>query len=184
VLDLPPLTYLMIDGSGHPEEEGFQQAAGALYPLAYYLKFMTRDRLGIDYRVMPMEVRWKPDRVNKGRFAWTMLLLQPDWITEGLLAQGLLAEARDRSIDKADPESLARVRLETTLPPEGARCGQILHAGPYDGMNATLARMTAQLAEQGYAAGQDTHDIYLNDMRRTKPENLKAIMRVDVHPLV
>jgi hypothetical protein len=37
---------------------------------------------------------------------------------------------------------------------------------------------------QGYDVPiRSTHDIYLNDMRKTKPENLKTVMRLPVIPL-
>lgn len=174
VVDVPAMRFLAIDGSGHPAGQPFQQAAGALYPLAYLLKFLVRERLGIDYGVMPMEVTWTLNRGDCTTFTWTMRLMQPEWITEEMVA-----EAHAKAQSKADPEQLKRVRFETIA---DGLCGQMLHVGPYEGMNDTLARMTAQLRELGYAAHTDTHDIYLNDMRKTRPENYRAIMRVRIQP--
>lgn len=173
LLEIPTLAYLMIDGSGKPTGSGFQQAAGALYPVAYLLKFMARERLGIDYGVMPMEVVWDVNREEK-RFRWTMMLLQPEWISAELVAEAIL-----KAHAKADPAMLEKVRFETLC--EG-QCAQMLHRGPYEGMDENLAFMKARLVEQGCAAGATTHDIYLNDTRRTKPDNLRAIMRVRVTP--
>ena len=60
-------------------------------------------------------------------------------------------------------------------------CVQFLHIGPYEGMDAALDRMLALAGEQGYSVvARNSHDIYLNDVRKTKPENLKAVMRLPV----
>lgn len=175
VVDVPAMQFLAIDGSGHPAEQTFQQACSAVYPLAYLVKFMLRERLGIDYGVMPMEVNWVLRRSIQTTFTWTLRLMQPEWITAEMVA-----EARQEARSKVEPALLERVRFETAV--EGL-CGQMLHRGPYEGMNDTLARMTAQLKALGYSAHSDTHDIYLNDMRKTRPENYRAIMRVSIHPL-
>ena len=171
-VDVPEFSYLSLDGEGHPQSQGFQQAAGTLYPLAYTLKFMVRERLEIDYHVMPMEVTWVVDREHKGNFSWTMSLWQPQWVDEALVS-----EARERVRAKGLAPLLNQVRFERSC--EGA-CVQTLHTGPYEGMNDTLARMQAWAGEQHYVTARDTHDIYLNDMRKTRPENLKAVMRVQI----
>ena len=59
VVDVPSLNFLVIDGSGSPEtSERFQSAIGALYGIAYTLKFMLKkaplDGVG-DFTVMPLE---------------------------------------------------------------------------------------------------------------------------------
>ncbi|WP_278255819.1 hypothetical protein [Nocardioides convexus] len=43
VLDVPPLTYLMVDGHGDPNTaQEYADALAALYPLAYTLKFTSK----------------------------------------------------------------------------------------------------------------------------------------------
>jgi hypothetical protein len=43
VLDLPPLRYLMVDGSGDPDTApAYAEALAALYPVAYRLKFAAK----------------------------------------------------------------------------------------------------------------------------------------------
>lgn len=173
LLEIPALPFLMIDGSGKPTSAGFQQAAGALYPVAYLLKFMVRGSLGIDYGVMPMEVIWNVNRQEK-RFRWTMLILQPEWITASMFA-----EAVEKARARVDPQVLEKVRFETLA--EGL-CAQMLHRGAYEGMDESLVFMTTRLSELGYSTDTTTHDIYLNDVRRTQPVNLRAIMRLRVTP--
>jgi len=172
LIDVPPMNFLMMDGHGKPTGTGFQEAAGTLYPLAYILKFMVRAACDIDYHVMPMEVRWRVDRQKK-EFAWTMMLMQPEYVT-----QELMAEARQKVLPKVEAALLERVRFESFT--EGM-CIQFLHVGPYEGMDAALEKMLAAADARGYVVPvRSAHDIYLNDVRKTKPQNLKAIMRLPV----
>jgi hypothetical protein len=166
------MNFLMMDGHGKPSGKGFQEAASTLYPLAYVLKFMVHAACNIDYHVMPMEVRWRINREKK-EFAWTMMLMQPEYVTEVLVS-----EARQKVLPKVDAALLQRARLGSFA--EGM-CVQFLHIGPYEGMDAALDKMLAAADAQGYAVpARNAHDIYLNDARKTKPENLKSIMRLPV----
>jgi hypothetical protein len=172
LVDVPPMNFLMMDGRGKPSGSAFQQAASTLYPLAYVLKFIVRAACNVDYHVMPMEVRWRLNREKK-EFAWTMMLMQPKYITEQLVS-----EARQKVLLKVEVTLLEHVRFESFA--EGM-CVQFLHIGPYEGMDAALEKMLAAAQAQGYVVpARNAHDIYLNDARKTKPENLKSIMRLPV----
>ena len=54
-VNVPPLTYLMVDGKGDPNKsEAFEQAVEALYSLSYTLKFtLKKSPRAIDYGVIP-----------------------------------------------------------------------------------------------------------------------------------
>jgi hypothetical protein len=172
IVDVPPMNFLIVDGRGKPDGNQFPQAASILYPLAYTLKWMVRLRSDIDFHVMPMEVLWKVNREKK-EFAWTMMIMQPETVTAELVA-----EARQKVQSKVDIALLEKVRFEAYA--EGM-CVQFLHFGPYDGMDSALEKMLAAAAAQGYTVPvRNTHDIYLNDVRKTNPANLKAIMRLQV----
>jgi len=172
MVDVPPMSFLMLDGRGKPDGKQFPQAAGILYPLAYTLKWMVRLESDIDFHVMPMEVIWIVNREKK-EFAWTMMLMQPEYITPELFTRAL-----QKVQPKVDTVWLAKVRFEQYI--EGT-CVQYLHIGPYEGMDAAFERMLALAAAQGYTAPlRNTHDIYLNDVRKTNPANLKAVMRLPV----
>ena len=58
VVDVPDLQYLMIDGHGDPNRIVYVDAVSALYPVAYRLKFASRQNLDRDYIVMPLEGLW------------------------------------------------------------------------------------------------------------------------------
>ncbi len=172
LVDIPPMNFLMIDGRGKPNGNDFQKAPSALYPLAYVLKFMVRLACEVDYHVMPMEVRWRVNREKKD-FAWTMMLMQPEYVTEELVEN-----ARQKVLPKVDAGLLERVRFGSFA--EGM-CVQFRHVGPYEGMDAALDRMLAAAQAQGYVVPvRNSHDIYLNDIRKTKPENLQSVMRLSI----
>jgi len=172
LLEVPQMNFLMVDGRGKPDGKQFPQAASVLYPLAYTLNWMVRRGSDIDFHVMPMEVLWKVDREKK-EFAWTMMLMQPEYVTAELVA-----EARQKAQSKVEAALLEKVRFEAYA--EGM-CAQFLHAGPYEGMDAALEKMLVAASTRGYTVTvRNTHDIYLNDVRKTKPANLKAIMRLSV----
>jgi hypothetical protein len=176
LVDVPPLNFLMADGRGKPDGQEFQDIASTLFPVAYTLKFMLRSRGGDDYHVMPMEVQWRVNRQTR-QFAWTMMLMQPEFIT-----QALVDEAVSKVAEKSSPPLLSRLRFECIA--EGM-CVQFLHVGPYEGMDQALEKMQAYAEQQGYFIPvRNAHDIYLNDVRKTKPENLKAIMRLAVKPRI
>lgn len=175
LVDVPTMNFLLMDGTGKPNGNGFQQAASTLYPLAYTLKWMVRLERDIDFHVMPMEVQWNVNRETR-QFRWTMMLMQPEYITAEFVYR-----ARQKVLSKLDqPELLDQVRFESLN--EG-KCIQFLHVGPYEGMDAALAQMVAVAEEQGYEVPKrNAHDIYLNDVRKTRSENLKAVMRLGVTP--
>lgn len=174
LVDVPPMNFLMMDGHGKPSGKYFQQVASTLYPLAYTLKFMVRDVSDVDYHVMPMEVRWRVNRQTK-EFAWTMMLMQPEYITTELVN-----ESRQKALPKVDSSLLEQVRFESFA--EGM-CVQFLYIGPYEEMDAALDRMISSAETGGYEIPiRNAHDIYLNDVRKTKPENLKSVMRLPIVP--
>ena len=62
IIEVPDLRYLMIDGHGDPNTPAYADAVSALYPVAYALKFASRNDLGRDHVVMPLEgLRWAGD---------------------------------------------------------------------------------------------------------------------------
>ena len=78
---------------------------------------------------------------------------------------------------KGDSPALGLLRLEHFT--EGL-CMQIMHVGPYADEPATVAKMDAFAAENGYVKRNMHHEIYLGDPLRAAPEKLKTILR---HPI-
>jgi hypothetical protein len=184
IVDVPPLQYLMIDGRGDPNTEPrFGQALEALYPVAYALKFASKQELGRDYTVMPLEGLWWADdhrsftsSRDKALWRWTLLMMVPDWITPALF------EAATAKVSaKPSPAALADVRLE--LLDEG-RCVQTLHLGPFDDEAPTLAAMHDEfIPANGLRMRGRHHEIYFSDQRKVDPSKFRTILRQPVEPV-
>lgn len=180
IIDLPPLTYLMIDGHGDPNTGGpFAEAVTALFSVGYKLKFTSKNELGRDYVVMPLEGLWtSPDpssfttALDKAAWDWTLLMLVPDWIDDDLFSSACAAaHAKGGS-------AVSRLRLQ---PLAEGRCVQTLHRGPFDDEAETLRRLHTQfIPEHGLTMTGAHHEIYLSDFTRTVPARLRTILRQPV----
>jgi hypothetical protein len=184
LVDVPPLSYLMVDGEGDPNTaESYADALAAVYPVAYALKFAVRARIGDDYVVMPLEALWWADDMtafttarDKRRWRWTVMILVPDAVTPSMVEEAILSVRHRRN-----PVRIGDVRCETL---EEGRCLQTLHVGPYDGEADTLAELHDRvLPDAGLRPTGRHHEIYLSDARRTAPSRLRTILRQPVGPL-
>jgi hypothetical protein len=183
IVEVPELTFLMLDGRGDPNtSEQYQDALGALYGIAYTLKF-TRKKADAerDFKVAPLEGLWwadseRPDleelQTARDAWNWTMMIALPDDVTAAELAAAAEAAARRRP-----SPALGLARLERF---DEGMAAQIMHVGPYSAEAPTIERLHAFVAEQGYELRGRHHEIYLGDPRRTAPERLKTVIR---HPV-
>jgi len=177
LVDVPTMRFLMVDGQGDPNSaQAYQDAVEALYAVAYKVKFLSK-RMGRDYVVPPLEGLWWAEDMasfrearDKSRWAWTMMIMTPDWVTEEMVdgALGQVAESKDLP-------ALSQVRWEAYA--EGLSV-QRLHIGSYDDEGPTLAELhDAWLPANGYVENGKHHEIYLSDPRRVAPEKLKTVLR-------
>lgn len=187
VVNVPQQSYLMIDGAGDPNTApAYGRALAALYGLSYGLKFHGKPQ-GVDHVVPPLEGLWWAEDMSsytsrdKDNWQWTMMIRQPEWVTDADLAQVLesvvmkTAKKRDAATDEA---TLRQVRLERLA--EGLVV-QVLHVGSYDREGPVLADMHEQfIPENGLAMRGLHHEIYLGDPRKVAPEKLKTILRQPV----
>lgn len=181
VVTVPPLRYLMVDGHGDPNTApAYQAALAALYPFAYKLKFFSKNELGEDYTVMPLEGLWWADDPaafttgrDKSLWSWTLLNLIPAWITDEHLDVARSAAAR--SVGDAAIDAVRAGWLDEGL------CVQTLHVGSYDDEAPVLdALHTEFVPANGMRMVGLHHEIYLSDARRTAPEKLRTILRQPV----
>ncbi len=175
IVEVPEFNFVMVDGKGDPNTSSeFQEAIGALYPLAYGAKFALK-KSGVDVRVMPLEALWwspgtsvlKTD--EPGRWRWTAMIMQPDQVTSELIEK-----ARAEAMRKKPNPALPRVRFEAFR--EGT-CAQVMHVGPYSAEKPTIERLHAFIAATGWKLAGKHHEIYLGDPRRAAPEKLRTIVR-------
>lgn len=176
----PALKYLMVDGTGDPNTAGgFQAGIGALYGIAYTLKFTLRKEKGVDFRVMPLSGLYHSDNPSaflkgpKRNWRWTIMIPVPSVVTAAAVKKAK-AEVRSK---RGDSPSLEAVRLETLR--EG-RCVQLLHVGPYEAEPPNIEKIHRFIEEKGLSFSGSHHEIYLSDPRRSKPEKMKTIIRQPV----
>jgi hypothetical protein len=179
LVDVPPLTYLMIDGHGDPNTAPeYAEAVQALYAVAYTTKFAVRRAGGPDFAVMPLQgLWWAPDMSafisgDKAAWDWTMMIMQPDEVTPDVIDR-----SRAAASSKAPATALARLRLERLI--EG-RAAQVLHVGPYAAEGPTIQRLHEFIAGQGLQRAGKHHEIYLSDPRRAAPQRLRTVIRQPV----
>lgn len=185
LVDVPEMRFLMIDGHGDPNTSPeFAEAVGALYPVAYTLKFASKRELGRDYVVPPLEGLWRADDMDsftvardKSRWDWTLLLMVPGWIDDARYSVAI-EQVRGK---KDRPARLDDVRLETLA--EG-RCVQTLHVGSFDDEDPVLAQLHHEfIPGNGLRMTGTHHEIYLSDRRRVAPEKMRTILRQPVAPV-
>ena len=177
IVDVPEMQFLMIDGSGYPgTSQEYSDALGALYSLAYGLKFaFKKGPAAIDYPVMASEGLWWMEDMtrfsmeNKNEWLWTMMIMQPDVVTPDLFDH-MLSETMKR---KPLP-GLEHLRLERFH--EGLSA-QIMHIGPYSAEPPTIQKLHHFIAENSYQRCGKHHEIYLGDPNRSAPEKLRTILR-------
>ena len=184
VLDVPDATYLMIDGHGDPNTSvEFTETIETLYPVAYKIKFASKQELGRDYVVAPLEGLWWAQVMDtfttardKSQWEWTLMLFVPDWIDRTMFDAAIATVAA-----KGAPKRLGDVRMAVLN--EG-RCVQTLHIGSFDDEAAVLERMHEEfLSAEGFQMTGKHHEIYLSDFRRVAPDKRRTILRQPVEPI-
>ena len=184
VVTLPRASFLAIEGEGSPESEAFTAAFGALFGVAYTLKFAMKEE-GRDFKVAPPEGLWWSDydtsklddpealwTVPRDEWRWKLVMMVPDFVRKGAVEA-----ARAALFEKRGDATAKRVGLERIR--EGL-CVQALHVGPYSDEPATIALMGEVMAEHGLVPHGLHHEIYLSDPRRTAPEKTRTILRQPV----
>ena len=173
---MPAMCYLMADGKGDPNQtKHYADVVEALFSISYTAKFMLkRGEQKLDYVVMPLEGLWWAGDMScfvvgdKSEWEWTMMILQPDFVTDQVIAAAI-----EQVASKKDLPALTTVRLDSFT--EG-HCSQILHKGPFSEEGPTVERLHEHIEAKGKLTGKH-HEIYLSDIRRAKPENWKTIIR-------
>lgn len=176
VVDVPAMNFLMVDGAGDPNHSAaYADAVSALFAVSYALKFrVKKGEWGIDYGVMPLEGLWWAEDITKfnvtdrTNWRWTMMIMQPDFITPDMV-QDAIAETRK----KKSLGALETLRFESFT--EG-RAAQLLHVGPFSEEGPNIRRLHDFIARHGQLSGKH-HEIYLSDINRAAPEKWKTIIR-------
>ena len=176
IVRIPPLQYLQTDGRGNPNNSAvFHSAVETLFTVSYTLKFMVKKTLAVDYGVMPLEALWWCEDMshfsitNKDSWEWTVMVMQPEYITAELLAAALEKVAQDKGL-----AALETLRFNTF---EEGLAAQVLHSGPFSEEGPAVEKLHAFISGNGYQMSGKHHEIYLSDTRRGNPKNWKTIIR-------
>ena len=187
ILTIPPMNFIAVRGKDDPNEENgaYKESIGLLYGIAYTIKMSKMGKHKIegyfDYVVPPLEGFWWQDGIygvdytHKETFQWISLIRLPEFVTKEIFQWAIGEATEKKQIDFSKVEFLTY---------EEGLCVQCMHLGPYDNEPETVQMMDRFAREQGYAldfnSGRHHHEIYLSDVRRCKPENLKTVIR---HPI-
>jgi hypothetical protein len=181
IIDIPEMSFLMIDGEGDPNRsQEYQASIEALFSVSFKVKFLSEKENSQDYVVMPLEGLWWAENMedfsitDKSSWKWTSMIRQPHFITKEIIKKAI-----EEVNKKKDLPILSRIRFESLR--EGLSA-QILHIGPYAEEGSAIEKLHDFIEENGYEfdggmPGERHHEIYLNDARRAKPEKLKTIIR-------
>jgi hypothetical protein len=184
---IPQFNYFMVRGKGNPNSEGFADAIGVLYSLSYAIKMMPKKGITpegyFDYTVYPLEGIWDLaeearglDYLDKNQLIYTLMIRQPDFVTNELAKQVIA----DVKMKKPHP-LLDQVRFEAL---DEGLCVQMLHVGPYDDEPKSFSLMEAYCDLNNLKRMSKLHkEIYLSDFRRTEASKLKTVLRFQVEDL-
>lgn len=181
IVDVPEMSFLMIDGEGNPNKsQEYQDSIEALFSVSYKVKFISEKENSQDYVVMPLEGLWWVENMedftvqDKSGWKWTAMIRQPDFITKDMIKKAIQEVEKKKKLF-----ALSRIKFQSLH--EGLSA-QIMHIGPYSQESPTVEKLHNFIEENGYEfnaslPGEKHHEIYISDMRRTKPEKLKTIIR-------
>lgn len=183
-IELHDIPYLSVRGRGAPGGAEHAAATAALYTLAYAVKFEAK-AAGTDFTVAKLEGQWwwddkyigkGPTEVPREEWEWRLLLRQPDFVSEAMVAAGRA---------KAAAKKPAVPKLETVLfekISEGL-CVQVMHHGPFADEDKTIALVHEYMHAHGLTHNGWHHELYITDMRKTPQEKARTILRQPVRKL-
>jgi len=186
LIEVPSMNFLMVDGSGDPNNNpGFQQAIELLYGLSFTIKMSkmkgNQPEGYFEYVVPPLEGLWWIDEGGfsfemRDNWKWTLMIRQPEFVNEEVIKW-----ASNELMRKKPELATKKARFEVF---EECLCVQIMHIGPYSTEPETMKKIDAFVLERGLkdrlGSGGKHHEIYLSDPRKCKPERMKTVLR---HPV-
>lgn len=187
IIEIPNMKFIAVRGTGDPNEEAgeYQEAIAQLYGVAYTLRMSYKGERQIEgyyqYVVPPLEGFWWQEGV-KGvdyskmeNFQFISLIRLPEFITEEDVKWA------KETVAKKKKDDFSKVQY---FEYEEGIVVQCMHIGPYREEQRTVQLMNDFIEDEGYTTDFSDdryhHEIYISDPRRSKPENLKTVLR---HPV-
>lgn len=182
VVAVPARTVAAIEGAGGPHGDEFGRSVGALYGVAYTLKF-SRKPAGGDFQIGPLEGRWWADGAASraapppiDQWRWRLRIGVPDDVDEHALADVIQAATMKKGGKLFGSAEARRVAIERV---PAQTMGRILHLGPYADEPRSFAKIEEALAAARRTPAFPHLEIYLSDPRRTKPAKLKTVLLLE-----
>lgn len=184
LIELPPISYVCVEGKGDPNTSSFfQEAISLLYGLSYTIKMNRKIDGYFEYVVPPLEgFWWSEDHIfdglnirDKSTFCWKIMIRLPEFVDEDIFIK---AKEELKVKKNVNVDLLKREIIEEGL------CVQMMHKGSFDEEAQSIQKIEQFIQEQGLETDLSStrfhHEIYLSDFRRTKTENLKTVIRYPV----
>ncbi|ENK0556614.1 GyrI-like domain-containing protein [Clostridium botulinum] len=182
LISVPKQKFFMIKGKGNPNDEDFSDRIGVLYSLSYAVRMMPKSGFVPDgyfeYTVYPLEGIWEEcDISDKSTFSYTIMMRQPDFITE---------EVAEKALEIANvkkPNPLLKEAYYGEI--EEGLSVQVLHIGDYDDEPKSFEKIIKFMNENNLERRGKTHrEIYLSDARKVERSKLKTILRYKVKNII
>lgn len=181
IVTVPKQKFLMIQGKGNPNNEEFAERVAVLYSLAYAIRMMPKQGYTpegyFEYTVYPLEGTWdlteegrQLDVLNKNELLYTIMIRQPDFITDDVINRAF------ETVRKKKPHPLLDQVTFSTI--EDGLSVQMLHVGSYDNEPQSFKLMKDFIANNNLEILSLVHrEIYISDARKVEPSKLKTVLR-------
>jgi hypothetical protein len=181
VVRIPERRVIALDGVGPPESATFVPSIGAIYAIAYGIKFAQKAK-GRDFRIGPVESRWWAEPpvafgdAPRETWRWQLRLAIPAGVTDRDLAAAVEA-LNEKPRHKPDVAGAAKSVKLITL--EAQTLGRVLHIGPYGEEARSLEAARTALIDAGLQPKGPFIEVYLSDPRHTASSRLRTVLLVE-----
>jgi len=184
---IPARTAVCIDGEGDPASASFERCLGALYGVAFTLKFARKKARKATFKIGALEGRWtlSPDTGGtapgatppREAWRWRLRLALPRDVTAQEVAEAIHEAVSRKGGKLEDSREAGHVALERIA---AKRFGRVLHVGPYADEPRSFERIRAALAAAKAKPEHGHLEVYLSDPRRTPPARLRTVLLLPI----
>ena len=183
LVDVPEMTFVAVEGKGHPQDAEYQQAIPLLYGIQYAIKMSKKGNFTpagyFDYVVPPLEGFWWLDNgedwASKSQYNWIAMIRLPEFVDEKVFEWACDEISKKKKLDTKTAKFL-KIR-------EGL-CVQCLHIGSYDDEPKTLKLIDDFIKRNNLQNDVNEvrkhHEIYLSNPLKTEVSKLKTVLRIPV----
>ena len=181
MVQVPARSCLAISGKGGPERQEFAASIGALYGVAYSLKFGRKKVTGKDFKVGALVGIWWAEGYDltmgqvppRDTWRWTVQVDVPSDITAEDVA-AIVEAAVAKKGGKLEGSPYAKKAVLANEPTR--RFGRLLHVGPFADEPRSFHTLETMLDANGLQREMWHVEVYLSDPHRTTPEKLKTVL--------